>query len=254
MNKNYKKDIKSFLDYTEGKTDQPTSKALQIYRKYENSLKDINSWPSIFGDLYGGIYVCHMGGSYYTIDGVHDCFPKTSYKSFEDLYQSHQKGIPLTLRSVWENFYNGMYDCFLEEYPDYNDISDTSCDQIVSDFYNLAFKGGKFEDACIEAQTLYNKYRYMDIYSPELWAEIFNEILHDYLDEDFLRTEDDGYSIVHSLAWYSKKDYGSFEEIYRDILGWEDDTLDLRDVWNKFYKHYLRMIDELKHEFDDNWV
>lgn len=235
MNKRYKEDIQSFLDYTEGKITTPTTKALQVFRKYEKKLKDIDTWPDIFGDLYEGIYICHMGGTYYTIDGVHDCFPKTSYKSIQALYESHQKGIPLTLRSVWEHFYNGVYDCFLEEYPDYTESLDNEPNQIVSDFYNVAFKGGNIYDACKEAQDLYEKYKLENIYDPELWPSIFDSALK----EEFIKKGDDGYIIPGPVAFFSNSEYKTYEEIYRTVLGWENDSIDFLEVWTKFYKHYL---------------
>ena len=245
MNKRYREDIQSFLDYTEGKITNPTTKALKIYRKYEKKLKDIDTWPDIFGDLYGGIYVCHMGGTYYTIDGVHDCFPKTSYKSIQALYESHQKGIPLTLRSVWEHFYNGVYDCFLEEYSDYAESLDSGPDRIVSDFYDIAFKGGNPADACFEALELYEKYKTENLYNPELWPEIFNSILK----ETFIRKDKDGYYITDNLGFFSNTECGTYEEVYRTFLGWGNDSLDFRDVWTKFYRRYIEMREALK-EFD----
>ena len=249
MNKNYKKDIESFLDFVEGKIANPTYKALSVYRRYEKKLKDISTWPDIFGDLYGGVYICSHGGGYYTIDGVHDCFPKTHYKSVESLYQDHQKGIQLTLRSVYENFYNGRYDEFLEDLPDYNEAEDL--DTVVGEFYDVMFKGGPTDNISIESYALCEEYKGKDIYDPEKWPEIFNKIAHDKIEGDFLWHEEDGYHIFDCLGWFSNDECGSFEEVYREILGWEAEVLDFRDVWNKFYRHYLNMREAIMAAYED---
>ena len=252
MNKRYKEDIESFLNCVDGKEANPTPHALTVYRKYEKKLDDIEIWPDIFGDLYGAIYVCKMGPGYYTIDGIHDCFPKTHYKGIRELYQSHiGKDTSMTLRNVYEGFYHDYYDGFLEDYVDNKeDLKPSSKDKIVSDFYNVAFKGGKLDDACNEAWTLYREYSGKNLYDPEIWPEIFDKILG----EKFIDEDADGYSVISHLGWWSKDKVGSYEEIYRDVLGWESDTLDFRDVWNKFYKRYVEMEEALeKYECADDY-
>ena len=235
MNKRYKEDISSFLDYVEGKTAHPTPKALSIFRKYEKKLEDVDSWPDIFGDLYDGIYVSKLGPGYYTIDGVHDCFPKTHYKGIKELYLDHiGRHTNLTLRNVYEGFYNGVYDCFLSDYIGYEETEEVDKDKIVSDFYSVMFKGGNPDDACNKAWNLYRLYSGENIYDIELWPKIFDLIL----EETFIRVEDDGYHVYY-LGYWPKEKFGSYEEIYRDILGWESDVLDFMDVWNKFYKQYI---------------
>ena len=242
MNKNYKKDIESFLDFVEGKIMNPTHKALSVYRRYEKKIKDISTWPDIFGDLYDGIYICHHGGGYYTIDGIHDCFPKTTYKSIEVLLQDHQKGIELTLRSVYENFYK-KYEKFLEDEDSEETMNDKS--GIVYDFYRVMFQGYDPEKVCPEAYSLYYEYKGTNIYNPEAWPGIFDKILG----EKFIETNDDGYVVGGS--WFTKKDdCGSYEELYREVLGWEKDVLDFLDTWVNFYKYYLEMREAMDHQFD----
>lgn len=241
INKGYKEDIESFLDYVEGKTTNPTGMALRVFKRYEKKLEDIETWPKIFGDLYGAIYICKLGEGYYTIDGVHDCFPKTHYKNIESLYKSHLKDIELTLRNVYEEFYKDGYDVFLYDYLDEGEELETEDkDKIISDFYNTAFKGGNPDNACIEAWNLYRKYSEKNLYDIEVWPEIFNQALG----EELIRKEEDGYHI-YQLGFWSKEDVGSYEEIYRDILGWEKETLDFKEVWNKFYKYYIGMEEAL---------
>lgn len=247
MNKRYKEDISSFLDYVEGKTTHPTPHAASIFRKYEKKLNDVESWPDIFGDLYDAIYVCKLGPGYYTIDGVHDCFPKTHYKSITQLYQSHLgKGEELTLRSVYENFYNDVYDVFLSDYVGYEDSSETDVDTVVSDFYNVAFKGGKLDDVCNEAWNIYRTYSEENLYDIELWPKIFDLILK----EKFIREEEDGYHVFF-LGYWPREKFGSYEEIYRDVLGWENDVLDFMDVWKKFYKQYIYQHNAIREAYDD---
>ena len=247
MNRNYKEDISSFLDYVERKTTNPTPKAREIYRKYEKKLHDIDSWPDIFGDLYGALYICRMGPGYYTIDGVHDCFPRTKYSGIQELYQSHlEKNETLSLRSVYERFYNGAYDCFLSDYVGYEDQEEADKDVVVSDFYNVVFRGGNPDNICDKARNLYITYSTENVYNPELWPKIFDLIL----EENFIREEEDGYHVFH-LGYWPKEEFGSYEEIYRDVLGWESDVLDFRDVWNKFYKSYIYQWNILGQDYDD---
>ena len=247
MNKRYKEDISSFLDYTEGKTVHPTPKALSIYRKYEKKLGDIETWPDIFGDLYGGIYVSKMGPGYYTIDGCHDCFPKTHYKGIKELYQDHVgKNAELTLRNVYECFYDGVYDCFLSDYVDYEDGEEADKDKIVSDFYNVIFRGGNPDDICNKAWNLYRIYSTENMYNIELWPKIFDLIL----EENFIREEEDGYHVYY-LGYWPKEKFGSYEEIYRDVLGWENDVLDFMDVWKRFYKQYIYQQDMIAKACED---
>ena len=72
------------------------------------------------------------------------------------------------------------------------------------------------------------------MYNVELWPKIFDIIL----EETFIRVEEDGYH-VKFLGYWPKEKFGSYEEVYRDVLGWETDVLDFMDVWNKFYKQYI---------------
>lgn len=247
MNKRYKEDISSFLDYVEGKTTHPTPKAQSIYRKYEKKLSDIDSWPDIFGDLYEGIYVSKMGPGYYTIDGCHDCFPKTHYKGIRELYQDHiGKNTEMTLRNVYEGFYDGVYDCFLSDYIGYEEEGEVDKDTIVSDFYKVIFKGGNPDNICNKAWDLYRIYLSENMYNIELWPKIFDLIL----EENFIREEEDGYHVKY-LGYWPKENFGSYEEIYRDVLGWESDTLDFMDVWKKFYKHYIYQEDMINSACDD---
>ncbi len=147
----------------------------------------------------------------------------------------------MTLRNVYEGFYHDYYDGFLEDYVDNKkDLEPSSKDKIVSDFYNVAFKGGKLDDACNEAWTLYREYSGKNLYDPEIWPEIFDKILG----EKFIKEDEEGF-LVYNFNWWDKKEVGSYEEIYRDIMGWESDTLDFRDVWNKFYKYYIEMEEAL---------
>ena len=253
MNKRYKEDIESFLNYVEGKETNPTPHALSVYRKYEKKLDDVDIWPDIFGDLYDALYICNMGSGYYTIDGIHDCFPKTHYKSIKELYQSRlEKTLPLTLRNVYEGFYHNYYDEFLEEdefLENRENLGTAEKDKIVSDFYNVAFHGGNPNNICDEAWALYREYSGKNLYDPELWPEIFNKILG----ERFIDEDSDGYFVSNQLGWWDKKDFKSYEEIYRDLVGWESDILDFRTVWSKFYKYYMDMDEALiKYGRDDD--
>lgn len=250
MNRRHREDIESFLEICEGKRTTGTGRANKVYKKYEKNLDDVEVWPDIFGELYDGIYVCHMGGTYYTIDGIHDCFPRTSYKSIRNLYETHQKGIKeLTLRSVYENFYQ-IYEALLEDEDSGGDQNATT-DEIINDFYNLAFKGGSRDDACLEACDLYDRYYGKNLYDPELWAEIYNQA-YGGEEKAIKRDNDTEAYMVFSIWAFPTIEFGSYEEVYRSVLGWEKDTLDFREVYTKFFKHYLDMCEALSHvdEYD----
>lgn len=242
MNKNYKNDIESFLNFIDNNTTKPTTRARLVYEKYKTKINDIDSWPDIFGDLYDGVYVTSHGSGYFTIDGVHDCFPKTHYKGVKDLYQSHQPGIELSLRSVYEHFYHDGYDCFLE--PD-DEEENPNTDKIVLDFYNLAYRGADPGKVCQKAIDILDSIPTEALYDPEKWPKIFDKILG-YI---AIREEDqDAFPASFKILdyWlYDKKECGTYEELYRTRLGWEDDTLDFLDVWSKFYKFWIAQKEEI---------
>lgn len=245
MNNNYQIDIQEFIDYTEGKVSTIKSAlAMNVYKRYQKRLKDIDVWPEIFGNLYDGIWVFKMGNKFYSIDGVHDCFPKAYYSSITDLYQSHQPGIKLTLRSVWENFYK-RYEWILEEYYDYVAPDSISDDQVVSDFYDVMFKGADPKQISPKAYKVYCECAGKNIYDIEIWPDIFDKLL----EKKFISISKDGYRVlpdsITTMDYFPFPAYSSFEEVYREKLGWEEDVLDFMEVYKKFYKYYISALKEL---------